>query len=57
MYVLYLCVCSGGNEVFAADPAAVVESDTDSKQSRSEVADTKRAVPGQRFSSFVGFWT
>lgn len=52
-----MCVCIGGDEVPAANPAAVVESDTDSKQSRAGAADTQRAVPGQRLSSFSDLWT
>lgn len=42
-----VCVCLGGDEVFAAYSAAVVDSDTDSKQSRARVADAKRTAPGQ----------
>lgn len=45
-------VCIGGDEVSAASPAAVVESDTDSKQSRAGATDTKRAAPGQSLLCF-----
>lgn len=49
-------VCLGGDEVSAAYPAAAVESDPDSEQSRTGVADTNEAEPGQRFSTcwFMG---
>lgn len=44
----------GGPEVPSACPAAVVESDTDSEQSRAGAADTERAVPGQSLRCF--YW-
>lgn len=50
-----VCVSLGCDEVSAVCPAAAVESDTDSKQSRAGPADTKGAVSGQRFSRFTGF--
>lgn len=51
------CMCvTGGDEVSAAHPAAFVESDTDSRQDRAGAADSQRAVPGQRLSSFAGLW-
>lgn len=50
-----VCVSLGGDEVSAVCPAAAVESNTDSKQGGAGPADTKRAVPGQRFSCFTGF--
>lgn len=48
-----LFVCSGGDEVTAAEPAVAAESDADSEPSRAGAADATRAEPGRSSSSSV----